>query len=277
MNYINFTLGSILGFALYVLSHKVKLHTTMSAFIYLSAMQLLRASQTAIVLSTTTDSSFLRYISSCCNIFLCYRQYILAHSISSHPLVRIFIATDSLLHGIHGANLMLLSNINWMKASTSQSTFSDRIRQSFRLVLSPRGIGTKLQIANIPRFSDFGNMLPTRRQFLWSRSRDFVWRYLLLDALSAVAVFYQHSGRGKDYLSFIGPDVHVLHFGMGLKELCVRTVLQILFTLWTKFTLSFLYDSVSLVAVGFSLSAPEDWPPLFGSISEAWTMRRFWG
>jgi len=34
---------------------------------------------------------------------------------------------------------------------------------------------------------------------------------------------------------------------------------------------------VSAIAVATGISAPEAWPPLFGSWTDAWTVRRFWG
>lgn len=37
------------------------------------------------------------------------------------------------------------------------------------------------------------------------------------------------------------------------------------------------YDLASIIAVQWCNSSPRQWPPLFGSLGEAYTLRRFWG
>ena len=49
---------------------------------------------------------------------------------------------------------------------------------------------------------------------------------------------------------------------------------------WLVMTYSVLkvyYVSTSLVAVALHTSRPEDWPDLFGSWKDAYTVRRLWG
>ena len=49
---------------------------------------------------------------------------------------------------------------------------------------------------------------------------------------------------------------------------------------WLVMTYSVLkvyYVSASLVAVALHTSRPEDWPDLFGSWKDAYTVRRLWG
>ncbi|KAF1998239.1 hypothetical protein P154DRAFT_604173 [Amniculicola lignicola CBS 123094] len=43
------------------------------------------------------------------------------------------------------------------------------------------------------------------------------------------------------------------------------------------FCMQFQYLTASVIAVGLNLSQPEDWPPLFGNITETTTVRAFWG
>jgi hypothetical protein len=37
------------------------------------------------------------------------------------------------------------------------------------------------------------------------------------------------------------------------------------------------YDALAFVSVILGICEPEDWPPLFGSLRAAWTVRGFWG
>ncbi|KAK5999047.1 Acetyltransferase aurG [Cladobotryum mycophilum] len=42
-------------------------------------------------------------------------------------------------------------------------------------------------------------------------------------------------------------------------------------------TLDSYYDVLTIISVSLNLDPPEDWPPLFGDIREAYSVRRFWG
>lgn len=48
---------------------------------------------------------------------------------------------------------------------------------------------------------------------------------------------------------------------------------------WTTVSLclSLLYDVLALTQVTLFLSEPADWPPLFGRLADAWSVRQFWG
>jgi hypothetical protein len=48
-------------------------------------------------------------------------------------------------------------------------------------------------------------------------------------------------------------------------------------TAWTPFAwYTLLHSALSIIFVGPGLDTPEEWPPLFGSIAEAYSIRRFW-
>ena len=46
--------------------------------------------------------------------------------------------------------------------------------------------------------------------------------------------------------------------------------------LHTRWTLDMVYKILAAVSVACSITDPCQWPPLFGSWSDAWTIRRFW-
>lgn len=41
--------------------------------------------------------------------------------------------------------------------------------------------------------------------------------------------------------------------------------------------LNILYHTVGIVSVTLHLTAPEDWPDVFGRFADAYTVRRYWG
>jgi hypothetical protein len=50
-----------------------------------------------------------------------------------------------------------------------------------------------------------------------------------------------------------------------------------LYAIRSYFDLAYGYHICALVAVGLGLTEPALWPPLFGSFTEAYTMRKVWG
>ncbi|KAL2194242.1 hypothetical protein P885DRAFT_71561 [Corynascus similis CBS 632.67] len=64
----------------------------------------------------------------------------------------------------------------------------------------------------------------------------------------------------------------------GLREICLRSVMSVSW-IWNSYSL--LTSSHDLLAVLFvsviRWDRPDEWPPLFGSITDATSQRRFWG
>ncbi|KAB8229582.1 wax synthase family protein [Aspergillus alliaceus] len=54
----------------------------------------------------------------------------------------------------------------------------------------------------------------------------------------------------------------------------LSTVFHMIVPFW--FTLESYHDVFAIVHVGFGLDSPDEWPPLFGNIAEAYTVRRYW-
>ncbi|KAF5859661.1 hypothetical protein ETB97_002572 [Aspergillus alliaceus] len=54
----------------------------------------------------------------------------------------------------------------------------------------------------------------------------------------------------------------------------LSTVFHMIVPFW--FTLESYHDVFAIVYVGFGLDSPDEWPPLFGNIAEAYTVRRYW-
>jgi hypothetical protein len=100
----------------------------------------------------------------------------------------------------------------------------------------------------------------------------FVLSYLLLDFITNQTVpDIEHFAFGKERLlhRIAAGD---LSLADGLEV--AGTVLGYSFAAY--FAESMMYDFFSVLAVGLGISQVADWPPLFGSIFEAYSVRRFW-
>ena len=64
---------------------------------------------------------------------------------------------------------------------------------------------------------------------------------------------------------------------VSISSLSTRLTIILLSALGGYSVLSILYSLYSLLSVFFHLSAPDDWPPLFGAMGEASTLRGLWG
>ncbi|EAW16874.1 uncharacterized protein NFIA_002240 [Aspergillus fischeri NRRL 181] len=152
-----------------------------------------------------------------------------------------------------------------------------RLRLALRLATSTRGVGTKWQVKNIPPFpawvtSADGSV--DRMRFLIRQTAILMWQYLALDLLyfGYFARFYQLQSfthaPGTEFLGYYNPTA--IQQG-------ARLAIAIVFMVALRLLLDWAYRCFSVISVGIKLTPPEDWPPLFGSIANAYTLRNFWG
>lgn len=148
-------------------------------------------------------------------------------------------------------------------------------RSSFALstLLNFRFIGTPHQVRNTPHFSSRDpNYVPPRGVFLRRTAFTAVISYLVLDALTSGAdpetAAKYFSIRNVPLLTRL-PDVSYAELGMrlsstiglGISMSCVQRGI---------------YSIAAFVCVACGISEPSSWPPYYGPIMEAYSMRRFW-
>lgn len=188
--------------------------------------------------------------------------------------IRVFMMSDFLL-------LTDLQTLRWTKNIKSRQGerreasgkenyhilgFLGRLWWSFNLLSSPRGIGWAHQVPSTLTLDD-----PTSRPLKQSKFQFITRKTCRLLSLS---LFYE--------LLDIPIQLHP-----SFPPFSVSNLLPLLLRVglvWThifelKTRIEILYEGMSLVFVSIGLSEPseEDWPPLFGSIREVWSVRRFWG
>ena len=144
------------------------------------------------------------------------------------------------------------------KTSISAASLSDRFWWGLRLLLSPRGIGW----AHEPTTHILPHPTTSRVRFLWDqllRTAKFIIIFDIVRVLSYSNPYFQKGGPSLTDAGLLWRS----------------TVLAHVITVYAS--MARVYTIYSIVSVGLGLTVPGDWPPLFGYLGDAYTVRRSWG
>ena len=146
----------------------------------------------------------------------------------------------------------------------TMSAFSPRkLRWAASLVFNLRGIGWNWQVKGVP-----AHRAPQQKaQFLVYQFGDWVKYYIITDLLGLYFETYHHA-EGPALASLNLWDQHSL----------ARSAANALFAgAKLYYPIQMNYTLASMISVLLGVCEPKDWPPLFGSIALATTLRNFWG
>lgn len=135
--------------------------------------------------------------------------------------------------------------------------------KAYKMLWNPRGIGTSWQVLKTlqPGVQDGTTKIHSRRAFLRRRLLTIICRYI------ALAVFYEVSE--SDMLTQPGP--------LTGREIVGRTHIVIHFIVHNWLWIATVHECLSIVFIYvLRLDEPHEWPPMYGSLLEAYTVRRFW-
>ncbi|KAI5305809.1 hypothetical protein KEM56_003276 [Ascosphaera pollenicola] len=126
------------------------------------------------------------------------------------------------------------------------------------------------QAKNVPHFSQWPNV-PSKLQFLTFRCVRMALLYIAFDLVNNLAA----GDKEVDMDPWCFPQLWKNSFP--LEDSIGAVACALMYLLNGYLILNIQYDAISVVAVATNIDTPKDWPPLFGSISQSYTMRRFWG
>ncbi|KAL2003549.1 hypothetical protein VTN02DRAFT_3439 [Thermoascus thermophilus] len=153
------------------------------------------------------------------------------------------------------------------------SSWWNRLTFGFLVACSCRHVGTPWQLKNTFRFSNSDpDYVPSRAAFLMQAAFKFLLCYLALDVLTS----HSDPEISKKYFSTQKiPVLRRLH-EISAEELIVRTSTTIVIGIIAVSIVVVNYSLLAFLAVLFGFGEPRDWPPCFGSIFDAYSVRRFW-
>jgi hypothetical protein len=255
------------------------------AFISLVSYSTAQFLLTAWVICYTTKNSLWRPAAVPVVLYTAYQTWLSLDFFNNNQLVNPMTAGFVAGFGLHHLNLLCTSrmDINDVREAIGANTNAKKhdmsrntcFRGTLYILTTLRGIDTSYEVRQIRHGRESS---ASRSGFLLCTLAIVAAKYLVLDLMT----FHPPSpedtqrlfGEGKEYLLFRShslPPVTVQD---------ILTNLGVTFLGWGPIGSWFIevhYRVLSLVSVGLGVSSPHQWPPLFGFITEAYTLRRFWG
>ncbi|KAI8632625.1 membrane bound O-acyl transferase family-domain-containing protein [Xylariaceae sp. FL1651] len=157
------------------------------------------------------------------------------------------------------------------RVATTWAAFSGRkVSWALSTMINLRGVQWSYEVPHLPRRVSEGVREP-RAKFLLLQLVDLGWMLLMSDMISRLGL----------KLFFTDPATGSIHLNSRFLTLRSSNPLwsiakAFIFGAGPYFFINAQYVACSVLAVALGLGAPKDWPPLFGKLSEAWTVRRFW-
>jgi len=144
------------------------------------------------------------------------------------------------------------------KKATSEMTFKERLMWAASLLATPRGIGWAHEpIDQIPPRPTASRGKFIASQFLWIIFYFILWDIALIPI------------RENPCFKIGGPSVAA--FGWWRRTVVWSSILTV------YCTLSGMYAIASIISVAAGLYEPRDWPHIFGSPLNAYSLRKCWG
>ncbi|KAF9465459.1 membrane bound O-acyl transferase family-domain-containing protein [Collybia nuda] len=193
--------------------------------------------------------------------------YLVQFATTDHPIFDYLLGNLICGNLVSSIDFILLTDVqNELRLSgqtgpISRTSLSERLKWAWKLFIGVRGIGW----AHEPKHAlSIREKNVTRGSFVAKQTISLVGYVFTLRALEV----YQHT-TGSNYVP--------KHFSGTAHSIFETLQLPLLASLTTFAHMSMSYTSLGALSVGLKISDPEDWPPLFGALSDAYTIRRFWG
>ena len=155
-----------------------------------------------------------------------------------------------------------------------RSSLVDRLHFGFSSAFNGRMIGTPSQVRGVPPFSSKDDRyIRTRPEFVFQNCSRFLKSYLVLDILTA---WGDPTKNRVIYSLDLVPIFRHLQ-EVTFEEIAIRLTTTIAYWTIIYCVMTMLYSIVSLTAVLSGISEVRSWPPLYGPLSQAYTIRGFWG
>lgn len=231
-----------------------------------------------ILLATTQKRSTLRYLAILCMAWIASQN---VRQMDQFCGLFMFITGQTFINVPQAANLLLINPLDADDLAREEpgrtKTLIGRMYYSFELLCQNRGVGTSRRVKGIPSYPAYyrvtkkgGLTLVPRRAFLLRQFAILAWQYALCDIIQFAG---HQQAAGPTVVTFTEPEWNV-----PLDEWIKRCITHsISWFLITRIFLDSHYRLVSIITVGLGLNSSSDWPPLFGRIADAYTLRQFWG
>jgi hypothetical protein len=205
-------------------------------------------------------------------------------------ITRVYASSQLVLITVQAINLLLLNPLDEHDIARELPerglSRSHRIYHAAKLLTQPRAIATIYQVKNVPLWPVYyktrgagakgqGAIATSRGRFLRRQLAIFVWQYLALDVLQSAA-----RQKALDALEAGGGRSGFTHIDWSISpEKWIERGIQnlIIWFVVSRLVIDSHYRIVSIILVGVGLDVPDNCPPAFGRMADAYTIRKFWG
>ena len=142
---------------------------------------------------------------------------------------------------------------------------------AMRVTMDYSAVGTRWQVRNVPQMPAWLGANPTRSRFLIRQVAVASWEYLVLDFLQRL-IREDEIIWNEIIAVLLDPAAAAKH-----SWLLEATFNIVTWFILARLSLDFKWRATSIIAVGLGISEPANWPPMFASSLEAYSIRNFWG
>ena len=164
------------------------------------------------------------------------------------------------------------SNSGGRTTRTVGSSSWKRLRFGYAAAYANRYCGTPHEVPHVPPFSYRDpTYVPSRGKFLLDKAAVCLVSYLVLDLAGS------NSQPGKNKVLYSAEEVPLFGTrGISRERLQVRLYTTLGFWVANYCVVQLVLGVSALIRVAIGLDGPKYWRPIFGSLSEAYSIRRFW-
>ncbi|KAA8652632.1 hypothetical protein EYZ11_010339 [Aspergillus tanneri] len=250
-----------------------------SGGVYIGTVYLIQNLVPALLILYTKKRSLLRYLWAPCSTWIFYQYLLLpvTHASSAGYYTK---AGSQIAAGVlQSLNLLIIDaqdrdDLLQKRVIQPSANGFKTVFRTARLFMCLRGIGTPWQARDLPPQPAFLTRRGSPRYLFLIRQAAFaLWYYLVFNVLTFLSL--QAASQGRSLLK--EPSFNLDYFTVSINQWLGRVMVSWM-TCFVSIPLSldFDYRVLSIVFVMLGIDSPDDWPPLFGSVWDAYTVRNIW-
>lgn len=252
----------------------------------------------AFLIVTTRKRSPLRLLWIPGLVFFTYQFCLVSSSLTTSAVLNGAFIVLGMITALQCFHLLLITNVDveedlltqtiYYKPLASSNSLYVRVLYAFGLLVNFRGINTRWQVKDLPSFPRFYYASQSKREeredgreqrltkgwYILRQSAIIAWQHLLLDVLSMLSL----NVSAEENARVFGPGTESKYWDATSEQWIGRISIGLIswFVPW-RVSIDILSRILSLITVVIVGLAPvESCPPSFGSMWDAYTIRRFW-
>lgn len=185
---------------------------------------------------------------------------------------------------LNSIELLLLSRVSYdaqveweaqsRNSSSNANPITTRLSWAVWMPYNYRRVRTPWQIKRLPSFSRSDPAyVPSRREFLLHCAGKVA-------VCTALVILFttdqRYPGLEEQLVILFGGGNYQSDVSLAWR-LLVQSNFMLIFGILTRSVIVGVYSSVALVCVALGVTEPALWPPISGSLVEAWSIQRLWG